>query len=545
MSSNSSPRWWPAILILSIAAIAEICLWIYYSDNILQQVLTTWMVCLGTSAAIGFWWLFFSRLRWRTKFLGLASAVGAGIIFFSLFRYEGLGGDFKPIFSLRFEKTAEQKAADLHAGRPAHPTAQPSVDDAEKLVATPRDWPGFRGANRDGLALREVVRRDWQQHPPEVLWRQSVGPAWSSFALVGDYLFTQEQRGEVEAVVAYDPKTGVEIWAHTNPGRHETFLGGIGPRATPTFHDSHLYALGATGILDCLEPTSGELIWSRNIAQDAGTEQLEFGFSGSPLVVDDLVVVNPGKNVPTGGDPAMYEGSPPGGMIAYHRLTGEIVWKTGSRKAGYGAPRVETLDGERQILVFKAWGLSGHDLATGDELWWWEFTNPYGTNAVQPILTQSGDIFISTETTGSALLDVSRKGQTWTVEPRWVRPNKMRLRFNGGVLQDNHVYGLDGGILSAFNLEDGTRAWKKGRYRFGQILMLKDVLLVLAENGDVALVEVSPQSMTEVARFHAIDGRCWNHPVVRDGYLYVRSDEEMACYDLRPLSAAGSGPGSP
>ena len=539
MPSRPQPRWWPAIAILCVAIAAEVALWIYHSDNIMQQVLSSWMVVLGASVLLGLWWLFFSRLSWRTKLLGLVSAAGFGLVFVALFRYEGLGGDFKPIFKSRFEKTAEEKVAEL---APAGSTraALHATDEnvVEALVVGPDDWPGFRGPQRDGIARGAKVRSDWEQNPPKALWRRSVGPAWSSFALVGDFLFTQEQRGENEAVVAYDPGTGEEIWVHSNPGRHETFLGGIGPRATPTFHDGRLYALGATGTLDCLEPTTGGLIWSRNIADDAGTEQLEFGFSGSPLVVDEMVIVNPGKNVPTGGDPSMYDNSPPGAVIAYHRLTGDIIWKTGKRQAGYGAPRLEMVDGERQILIFKAWGLSGHDPSTGQELWWWEFTNPYGTNAVQPILTESGDIYISTETTGSALLHVSQQADGWTVEPRWVRPNKMRLRFNGGVLQDHHVYGLDGGILSAFDLREGKRAWKKGRYRFGQILMLRDFLLVLAENGDVALVQVSPESMTEVARFHAIAGRCWNHPVVRDGLLYVRSDEEMACYDLRAVKSS-------
>ncbi len=533
MLSTARPRWWPAVAILCLATAAEVALWIYFSDNIMQQVLSSWMVVLGASALLGLWWLFFSRLPWRTKFLGLASVAGIGLVFLGLFRYEGLGGDFKPIFKSRFEKTTEEKVAELTPEAAKRIASQTADEGAEKLVATERDWPGFRGPYRDGIARGEEVRSDWHEHPPKAVWRRPVGPAWSSFALVGDFLFTQEQRGDSEAVVAYRPDTGEEIWVHTNPGRHETFLGGIGPRATPTFHDSRLYVLGATGTLDCLEPTTGKVIWSRQIAEDAGTEQLEFGFSGSPLVVDDKVIVNPGKNVPTGGDPSMYDGSPPGAVIAYDRLTGDIVWKTGMRQAGYGAPRLEIVDGEPQILIFKAWGLSGHDPATGRELWWWEFINPYGTNAVQPILTASGDIYISTESTGSALLHVSRQADAWTVEPRWVRPNKMRLRFNGGVLQDNHVYGLDGGILSAFELGEGKRAWKKGRYRFGQILMLEDFLLVLAENGDVALVRVSPVSMTEVGRFHAIDGRCWNHPVVRNGLLYVRSDEEMACYDLR------------
>ena len=345
--------------------------------------------------------------------------------------------------------------------------------------------------------------------------------------------FTQEQRGDDETVVAYLAETGEEVWVHRNKVRHETFLGGIGPRATPTLHDSRLYALGATGILDCLDPMTGELIWSRDMADDAGTEQLDFGFAGSPLVTGDLVVVNPGKNVPEGGAAEMYAGTEPGALIAYHRLTGDVVWKTGQRQAGYAAPRLETLDGERQILLYSAYGVGGHDPATGEELWWFEWANPFGTNSIQPIVTADGGVFLSTEATGSALVDPRRNGDGWAVTARWERPNLFKLRFNGGVLQDGHVYGLDGGILAALDLEAGERKWKRGRYKYGQLLLLRDHLLVQAESGDIVLLDVSPEGMEEVARFHAIDGRSWNHPVVNRGLLFVRSDEEAACYDLR------------
>ena len=530
MNRQRKTRWRFPIALLIFATIALILLWTRAAEDTSQQVLATWYVALVTTFLLLVWWALFSRLRWKIRWAGLGGLALTVALFFSLFRYAGQTGDFRPRFEWRFAKTAQERAADYFESQT---TAAPVTSADGRLEITPTDWPGYRGPNRDGQALHEVVRTDWNDNPPRALWRHEVGPAWSSFAVVGDLLFTQEQRGENEAVVAYLTDTGEELWAHTNKARHETFLGGTGPRATPTLYDSRLYALGATGILDCLDPLTGEPIWSRNIAEDAGTEQLDFGYAGSPLVYDDMVVVNPGKNVPAGGDATMYDGTPPGAFIAYQRLTGEIVWRVSQRQAGYSAPRLEEIDGERQLLLYSAWGLAGHDPTTGEELWWWDFVNPYGTNSVQPIVTDDGGVFITTEATGSALLDPSRSGDAWTVTARWERPNQFKLRFNGGVLQDGHVYGLDGGILAAFDLEQGERKWKKGRYRFGQILLLRDHLLVQAESGDVALLEISPEGMEEIARFHAIDGRSWNHPVVRDGLLYVRSDEEAACYDLR------------
>lgn len=523
-------------MILALAAIAELVVWIRYSDDAAQQVISTWIVGFVISILLLLWWTFFSRLRWKIRLAGLGCLGLLASLFFGIFRYEGFAGDFVPRFGYRFADTAEEQAAAYLEARGSAPQA--ATDGRQRLDIGPSDWPDFRGPNRDGRALHEVVSTNWNTQAPRQVWRHKIGPAWSSFAVVGDLLFTQEQRGEHEAVVAYLAATGDEVWAHLNQARHETFLGGTGPRATPVLHDSRLYALGATGVLDCLNPLTGELIWSRNIADDAGTEQLDFGFAGSPLIFDDLVVVNPGKNVPQGGDKAMYDGTPPGAVIAYHRTTGDIVWRTGQRQAGYAAPRLETIAGVPQILIYSAWGLGGHDPTTGEELWWWEWINPYGTNSVQPIVTDDGGVFITTEATGSAMLEPRRTGDTWSVTARWERPNRFKLRFNGGVLKDDHVYGLDGGILAAFDLNEGERTWKKGRYRFGQILLLRDHLLVLAESGDVALLEISSEGMTEIARFHAIDGRCWNHPVVRDGILYVRSDEEAAAYDLRPSQVA-------
>ena len=525
---SRKPRWWILAVILGLATVAEIVVWNAFGEDTSQQSIATTIVVLVSSLLLLFWWVVLSRLSWRTRWAGLGALVLVAVACIGLFRYKGLSGGFVPQFGYRFAATSEDLATAAGAAGAAAAVAR----GTERLEVTAADWPGFRGPQRDGTALREVVRSDWDDNPPQELWRRDVGPGWSSFVAVGGYLFTQEQRGENEVVVAYRAADGEEIWSHANAVRHETFLGGTGPRATPTLYDSRLYALGATGILDCLQPLSGELIWSRDIAADAATVIPEYGYSGSPLVFGDLVVVNPGSNGAHGDGAAA--------VAAYDRLTGEIVWQGGQRRAGYAAPRLEAIDSVPQILIYSAFGLGGHDPSTGRELWWWEWKNGYGNNSIQPIVTSDGGVFISTEQTGSALVDPRLEGDTWSVTPRWQRLNQFKLRYNGGVLKDDHVYGLDGGILACFALDEGERCWKKGRFRFGQILLLRDHLLVLAESGDVVLLDISPQGMEEVARFHAIDGRCWNHPVVRQGILYVRSDEEAASFDLRPLRRAVS-----
>ena len=586
MSDTKSPRWWPFYLIVALVLIAGLVCRFIYREDIMNQVISTWIVGLAGALLTGIWWLFLSRLPWRTRGLGVVAVLAVAAAASLLLRYEGLGGDFNPQFSYRFAdrpvletpatsmtapaspsieaptpqpRASEDVPAEDETSEP--PTAAPEAtseepeppstdqsstdqsstepDDAVAVAQSApaeRGWLQFRGPNRDGRAPGETVRINWQENPPEALWRRPVGPAWSSFVLWRDLVITQEQRDDREAVTAYRASDGEPVWIHLDPAaaRHETFLGGIGPRATPTLADGGLFTLGATGVLNRLDPQTGTVTWSRDMAADAGTEQLEFGFAGSPLVHDGLVIVNPGLNVPLDGEPSLYDGKPDGAVIAYDAESGDIVWRSSRRKAGYTAPRLETIDGVPQVLVYMAWGLASHDPRSGAELWWHDFKNPYGTNSVQPILTGEGHVFISTEATGSALLDPRREGETWTVDLRWQRDNRFKLRFNGGVLDGDTVYGLDGGILSAFDVVEGKRLWKKGRYRFGQLLLLDNVLLVAAEDGDVVAVDASRDGMEELSRFHAVDGRCWNHPAVFEGRLYVRSDQEMAAFDLRP-----------
>ena len=165
------------------------------------------------------------------------------------------------------------------------------------------------------------LARDWSERPPQLLWRQPIGAGWSAFAVVGSSAITQEQRGEYEMVVCYDLKSGREQWTHSDHDRYEATPAGVGPRATPTIVEDRVYTLGATGILNCLDLATGERVWSEDILYDNGAELASWGMSGSPLVLDDLVVVSAG-----GG-----EGK---SLVAYHKDTGERVWSGGSRSRG-------------------------------------------------------------------------------------------------------------------------------------------------------------------------------------------------------------------
>ena len=163
------------------------------------------------------------------------------------------------------------------------------------------------------------------------MWRQPVGGGYASFAVAGDLAVTIEQRRDQEAVVGYDVATGHERWTYSYPAHFVERLGGPGPRATPTIRDGDVYSLGATGVLACLKAATGELKWSVNILD--GQPNVAWAMSGSPLVYDRFVVVNPGAQTAANQGKA---------VVAYDRETGKPVWRAGSARAGYSSPMLVT-----------------------------------------------------------------------------------------------------------------------------------------------------------------------------------------------------------
>jgi outer membrane protein assembly factor BamB len=528
------PRWVRfglPIAILGVGGGLEAYFWAQNADDATRQVMLTWYTVPSTFFCLLAWWTFFSGVRWRFRLAAWGVLIAAGSWFVYTHRLVGFRGDMVPIFESRQQKASERRAADYFA------TAEKSSAVVKKLAIGPGDSPQFDGPHRDGRIEGVRIRTDWQNQPPKLLWRHPVGAGWSSFAVVGDYAFTQEQRKTDEAVVCYSARDGKEIWEHLdNNERFSQPMAGVGPRATPTVYDSRVYTFGASGILNCLAAETGDVLWSKNSVEEAGVQPLQFGMACSPLVYDNLVVVNPG------GPRSSADGTQTSGraLVAYDRLTGKEVWAAGDYKAAYASPLLATIGGVKQVVIFDAVGGAGHDAVTGKQLWrtpgW---TNEFQNNCAQPIVGADGSVFLSSGYgTGSILLDVKKSGENWTVSERWQAPNKFKLKFNSGVQRDGFVYGLDEGILACLDLASGKERWKRGHYGYGQILLFDNVLFVISEEGDAILVEITPSKAQELARFHAIDGKTWNHPAYSNGRLFLRNAEEAACYDLGPLQTA-------
>jgi len=412
-----------------------------------------------------------------------------------------------------------------NAGQPA-PGAAPAEGgqpaDAAHAEAPPKAarnyWTDFRGPNRDGRYEELTVRAGWPAGGLPQLWRQPVGGGYASFVVAEGRAFTIEQRRAQEVVAAYDVETGRELWKHGWDAEFRESMGGDGPRATPTWHDGRVYALGAAGELRCLDAKTGRLVWNRNILKENGAENIQWGMSASPLIVDDKVVVLPGG--PSGKS-----------VVAYNRLTGAPVWKALDDEASYTSPMLVTLAGRRQILVVTASRAVG--LAEdGALLWEYPWSNGSRINVAQPIVTGPNRFFISAGYgKGAALVEVTGSGKSFAARTVWEN-NSMKNKFQSSVLHNGYVYGLDEGILTCVEVATGERKWKGGRYGYGQLLLAGDHLIVITESGELVLVRAAPDQHTEVAKFQALEGKTWNVPAISGNRLLVRNQTEMAAYNL-------------
>lgn len=345
------------------------------------------------------------RLRPASMVASVAIACAA----LAVVRTDGLSGDGVSDLHLRWTETPEQRllaqepeavsapgtsalstapgtiAASLPAVSTAASTAAPSTPEPHGAPgtrapstagATEAEWPGFRGPNRDGIVPAARIDTDWSQHPPARLWTRAIGPGWSSFAVSGDLLYTQERRGDDETVACYRVTTGEPVWRHRDNVRFWESNGGAGPRATPTLSGGRVYTFDATGILNTLDAATGAVIWSRNAKTDTGRQIPDWGFSSSPLVVDDVVIV-----------------AVSGTLAAYDVATGKARWVGPQHGGSYSSPHLVTIDGSAQVVVMTGAGATSVDPRDGKTLWEYAWE---GSTIIQPAITADGHILVST-----------------------------------------------------------------------------------------------------------------------------------------------------
>jgi outer membrane protein assembly factor BamB len=487
------------------------------------------LVIPGLAIAFVAWAAATRRLPDRTRRWTMVATILAACAFWTVLRTGGFTNEFDHDWAWRWTPTPEQRL--LAMEKEASPTApspvtaeRPKEPTAPAEAKTAATWPGFRGPHRDGIVSGVEIRTDWSAAPPVQMWKRPIGPGWSSFAVQGDRLYTQEQRGEDEVVSCYKVSTGEPVWRHKDRARFWESNAGAGPRGTPTLDNGRVYTFGGTGIVNALDAGTGAVLWSRNAASDTAAKQPFWGFSSSPLVLDGLVIV-----------------AASGHLVAYDAATGQPRWYGPKSGWGYSSPHLATIHGVRQILFLNGAGAIGVTPEDGKVLWQHEW---HGDAIVQPGVTADGDVLIGTATgmgdnagIGMRRVAVTPGPGGWTVQERWTTTG-IKPYFNDFVVHKGHAYGFDGALLACVDLKDGARKWKGGRYGAGQLVLLpdQDLLLVLSEQGELALVRATPDQFTEVAaRVPAIEGKTWNHPVLAGDVLLARNAEEMAAFRL-PLA---------
>ncbi len=449
-------------------------------------------------------------IRWWPALLIVAVAalvlglVGLGA---ATLRIRGVSGDLLPILEPRWAQSA----------LPSSESPTNWQEAATSPTASPHpDFPQFLGPNRTATLTGVALDSDWKSRPPTVLWRQPIGAGWSGFAAVGDRALTQEQRGDQESVTCYELRSGRLLWMHGDAAHYTTTIAGVGPRCTPTVISNRVFTVGATGILNCLDLASGQLIWQRNLADDAGAKMPEWGFAGSPLCLDGLVIVSAG-------------GQPDRSLLAYRAESGELAWAAGSAPVNYSSLFVTELAGVRQILAFNGRRITAHDAVAGTVLWEypWGIGQPHV--AVPVVAGANRVVFSSGYGVGAELLEIRRQTDGALTATRVWQSRRMKAKFANLVARDGFLYGLDDGILACLDLADGSQRWKEGRYGHGQGLLVGEHFLLMAEKGELVLLRPTPEAPNELHRFHVFNSKTWNPIALAGEYLLVRNDLEAAC----------------
>jgi outer membrane protein assembly factor BamB len=533
----SRAPWRERLGALAVMVLALVATWFLKHDSMWLPWLFAYAVPVLSLAFVA-WAVATRRLPNQVRYATMVATILVACGAWLLFRQDGINGDHNATFGWRWSPSAEERllAQEVNTSPPTttsvpapvpsatptntQPTATPTVVDPAKAAAPANpvaesgaDWPGFRGPRRDGVVRGVKIKTDWSASPPVQMWRRPVGPGWSSFAVNGDLMYTQEQRGDNEVVACYKASSGQPVWTHSDKARFFESNAGAGPRGTPTLSNGRVYTFGATGILNVLDARNGSVIWTRNVATETNTKIPFWGFSSSPLVIGDVVIV-----------------AAAGQLVAYETATGKQRWVGPAGGGGYSSPQFVTINGVAQVLLTSDGRLTSVAPADGKQLW----QHAWAANSiVQPAVTADGNVLITSQEAGIRRISLTNSGGAWSVAERWTS-NGLKPYFNDFVVHKGHAFGFDGRILSCVDLNNGERKWKGGRYGNGQLVLLpdQDLLLVLSEEGELALVQAKSDQFTELAKFPAIQGKTWNHPVLVGDMLLVRNAEEMAAFKL-------------
>lgn len=382
------------------------------------------------------------------------------------------------------------------------------------LLARGDDWPQWRGPKLDGVSAEKGWSTQWPEGGPKKLWSRNTGISCSSVAVVGNRVYTMGNEKDQDHVSCLDAATGTPVWkfSYVCPLAPKQFEGGSG--ATPTVDGDRVYTLSRSGHLFCLNAKDGKPVWSKHLVDDLGGKVPTWGYSGSPLVHGNLLVLD--------------VGAPGGSVVAFDKMTGAVVWKAGDEAAGYGTVVPFKRDGRDLLASFNAFGLVIRAAKDGAFVAKFPWKTSYDVNAATPVLSGNRIFISSGYNRGCAVVEFTGSD----LKPIW-ESKKLRNHFNSSVLVDGFLYGFDESTLTCVEFATGIVKWREEGLGKGSLMIADGKLVVLGENGQLAVAPATAAGFKPLAKARVLDKRCWVVPVLANGRIYAKNNEgDMVCLDV-------------
>lgn len=416
---------------------------------------------------------------------------------------------------------------------PASAAETPAAKTSEAKQPSERGgiaWPQWRGPQRDGISAEIGWRKDWPAEGPKKIWTANVGIGMSSPVIADGRLLTQGNDGKgTDTIFALDASTGAELWRYSlrcKTDSHEMPIVPNGPGATPTIFGGHVFALTREGDIVSLDASTGQLSWRKNLVGDFGGKRPVYGYAQSPLVVDGRIYLDIGA-----------EKGKTGSTVALDAATGDVKWRAGVGEAGYSSARLFERDGRRYVAMFKGEALDVFDPADGRVVWSYHFTGRDYTNALTPVFVDHRILVSNTTEAFARLLDWDDKPEPH-VRESW-QNQQFALLFNNPILLDGTLFAFNEKRrghteFTAVDAQKGESRWVSDAVPIGTFILADRHWIFLTREGEVVLAPASAEDLKPIARFKALDGKCYATPTLANGRLYLRSNAgELAAYDLR------------
>jgi len=381
------------------------------------------------------------------------------------------------------------------------------------------EWTQFRGPDRSGSIYEDLSEVDWSTSEPALMWKIPIGSGFSEILIKGDLMYTMisETIDSVtgsEFIAAFNAADGKELWRVKVDAIYFDPDGwGDGSRTTPVLNEDHLYCLSGHGKLSAHDIKDGNMLWQIDLKEKYGSTEPRWGFSTSPIVLKDLLIVEVG-------------GTEGNAFVAFDKENGEVVWHYGEGNASFNSPLLATIDDQVQLIFVN--GKTLYSLAPkGDTLW--TFAMPFSSLTAMPLLVEQNKIFLSgVRNPGFIMVEIKDQKATQILSG-----SSMKTDFNTCVYYDGYIYGFHVAALRCISVETGEAKWTKRGYGKGSLIKVDDKLLVLSDKGLLVIVEAKPEAFTLLKSIPAIGGKSWTAPSFVDGKVYVRNLDEAACFKIK------------